>query len=295
MLQELELQENYPSDFDMEYFKTLPSYKSRLEYANNKLTKLGSGSSRTVYAIDDKKVLKVAKNAKGIAQNEKEYDLGHNDYYIQDLVADVFDAHPQYQWIEMQRAYKVNKQTFKKITGVDIDDMGRYLLDRYDIEKRRRRGYSQSVEIVDEMHNNEFVANIFDIMMSYNMPPGDLSKLSSYGVIDNNIILVDFGFNEDIAKSHYGFKESKDPIRNMIRKEIFNLLELKTNNNETWTQTKIDYYKKHLSQNPTKFKYALNVLKTIENNKGKVSDKQKIMIQKAMRGESGNIDLSSKN
>lgn len=36
---------------------------------------IGNGSSRMVFQISDERVLKVAKNAKGIAQNEAEGEL----------------------------------------------------------------------------------------------------------------------------------------------------------------------------------------------------------------------------
>jgi len=61
-----------------------------------------------------------------------------------------------------------------------------------------------------------------------------------------------------------------------------------------WDKSKIKYTKTILNQDPIKFKYELKILKTIEDNDGKVSDKQKELIMKAMRGDGGNKGYSTK-
>ena len=68
--------EDYPTQFDMNLFKSLKTFKERIEYCEANLKKIGSGSSRIVYQVDNNKVLKLAKNKKGIAQNETEIDRG---------------------------------------------------------------------------------------------------------------------------------------------------------------------------------------------------------------------------
>ena len=58
------LNEKYPNGFDMKTLKSLDDYDDRLEYVNKYLEKLGEGSSRAVYAVDEKKVLKNNTNGK---------------------------------------------------------------------------------------------------------------------------------------------------------------------------------------------------------------------------------------
>ena len=89
-IQESELMEDYPSSFDMGTFKSLKSHAGRNRYAQEHLQRLSSGSSRIVYKIDDEKVLKLAKNDKGIAQNEVEIEYGQYPD-IDDVVAKIFD------------------------------------------------------------------------------------------------------------------------------------------------------------------------------------------------------------
>ena len=80
VLKESFIEEDYPSSFDMERFKSLTSFNARIKYCEEHLQRLGSGSSRIVYKIDDKKVLKLAKNKKGISQNGTEIGLGNDSY-----------------------------------------------------------------------------------------------------------------------------------------------------------------------------------------------------------------------
>ena len=67
----------YPFSFNMDEFKMLKTFAARIKYCQARLQRISSGSSRIVYKIDSEKVLKLAKNRKGIAQNEAE----GGDYY----------------------------------------------------------------------------------------------------------------------------------------------------------------------------------------------------------------------
>lgn len=69
----------YPMFFNMEEMLSLDSYSARVRYCQQRLQKIGNGSSRVVFAVDDEKVLKVAKNKKGIAQNQ----LPRKGFYFQ--------------------------------------------------------------------------------------------------------------------------------------------------------------------------------------------------------------------
>ena len=78
----------YPVGFSMETMLSLNSYSARVRYCDQHLQKIGQGSSRIVYDVDGEKVLKVAKNKKGIAQNEAESEDWLQSY---DCFAKVFE------------------------------------------------------------------------------------------------------------------------------------------------------------------------------------------------------------
>lgn len=198
----------YPSTFDMEYFKTLKTFKSRVDYCEKYLTRISSGSSRIVYKIDDEKVLKLAKNAKGVAQCEKEISLS-NDYYIADLVANCFESHPDSLQVEMELARKVKKSDFQKIIGVPFEDYQRYINQYYVANIKNRRNYIDN-DIIEKCEENEFITSINDYIASYGIGDigvGDLCKLSTYGIVKRNgedsIVMIDYGIDEYISNKYY--------------------------------------------------------------------------------------------
>ena len=56
------IKEAYPESFSFEEFNNIRSYNGKLKYANQRLKKISSGSSRVVYQVDNERVLKIAKN-----------------------------------------------------------------------------------------------------------------------------------------------------------------------------------------------------------------------------------------
>lgn len=201
--------EDYPSSWNIEVFKNLKSFAKRVSYCNQHLQRISSGSSRIVYKIDDEKVLKLAKNRKGLAQNEQEISVG-NDYYLDDLVATVFESDPQNLWVEMELARKVTPKIFADIVNVNFDEYCQALR-YYHREVTGNRGpisrYDMKPENMDELWENEFVSRMLDYIGNYAPPVGDLCAPSTYGVVKRNgkeqIVMVDFGLNQEVYDSHY--------------------------------------------------------------------------------------------
>lgn len=196
-----ELNEEYPQSFNFEEFKNLTSFRARKEYCDRHLSKISSGSGRLVYKIDDEKVLKLAKNQKGIAQNEVEHTYSE-DYLAQDALAKVFDVHEDYLWIEMELARKLTMPLFKKLTGVTFNDYASVLADN-----RASRGYNPSQELIDEVWEIEDLETIIRYAGDFDIPVGDLTRTSSYGVVERDghetIVLVDYGLNNDTLEKYY--------------------------------------------------------------------------------------------
>ena len=125
------------NSFNLEEFKKLPSFNARVKYCNAHLRKLGTGSSRIVYELDIKRVFKLAKNQKGLAQNEVEIGMGLHDYYAKGIVAEIFEADEErYTWLIAEFAKKTTPTRFKQLTGVSIKELDEFLTDEY----RNNRG-----------------------------------------------------------------------------------------------------------------------------------------------------------
>lgn len=203
---ETELNEDYPSYFDMDYFKSLNSFNQRIKYCQENLQRISSGSSRIVYKIDDEKVLKLAKNKKGLAQNENE--ISHSqESLLEDVVANVFDYHPDDLWVEMEFAQKLTTKKFKEITEINWTDFID-VLNNYQVELNRS-GYKKNIpeEINDLVWENEFAYQILSYMGNYDVHSGDFDRLSSYGVVKRDgkeiVVLIDYGLSNDAFKEFY--------------------------------------------------------------------------------------------
>jgi predicted nucleotidyltransferase len=202
----------YPSRFDMDHFKTLNSFKDRIDYCVNMLGKpLGSGSARTVFAIDNETVLKLAKNSKGIAQNEVEINTSALNY---DVVAKVIDYEPRYLWLETQRAEKITPNQFKQILGFSVNDFGMFIRN-YEVQNKGKRPiFSLDKNIDNFMWNNEWCDSVRGLIDDSNMSAGDLGRISSYGKIGNEVVIIDYGIDDDLLNTFY-----RKNIREDLKKE----------------------------------------------------------------------------
>lgn len=190
----------YPQDFSFSDLKSERSYSAKLRYAEKYLKKIGSGTSRVVYKIDDEKVLKLAKNKKGLAQNKLEIDLYDELENTSSILAKVFDYDKDDMWLEMELAKKITNRKFEELTGFKLKDMEDFFIS----QKLKRR---TDHKISDDIFDTEIFMDLQDLVFGYNIVYGDLSRLSSWGVVirdgEETPVLVDFGLNEKIHYEYY--------------------------------------------------------------------------------------------
>ena len=143
----------YPSSFRFPEFENIKSYAGKLRYANERLQKIASGSARVVYKVDDEKVLKIAKNRKGLAQNSVE-----SEYYLDsyDICAKTFEADPKDYYVEMEFAKKISPSRFKQITGIDI----KIIKDYINTKIGEKYGIKLSPEVMKKLDDNNFLINL---------------------------------------------------------------------------------------------------------------------------------------
>ena len=205
---ELELKEEYPIDFNLKNFKELSSYSKKLNYAKEHLGKpIGNGTSRVVYRVDENKVLKLAKNQKGIAQNESESNW-YNDSYYENIIAQVldFDEENNY-WVEMELAYRAKKSDFNKLWDIDFDKLHLYLLNKVAENNGRRRMFHIDKNVEEKFDENEYVGHLLSYIMDSGLVVGDAAKLNSWGIVHrpqgDYLVLIDFGCTNCVYKSYY--------------------------------------------------------------------------------------------
>jgi len=208
---ETELLEDYPNSFSIDEFKKLNSFASRVRYCEEHLKRISSGSSRIVYKIDDEKVLKLAKNKKGLAQNEIEIE--YSQYQdINNITARVFDIDANNLWIEMELARRLKTSDFLKITGFEWKDYVAAIHNHgEDAHAKGRNDKKQYIDvdpgIVEAMWEDDFFDAMFDYLGHFKIPVGDLKRTSSYGVVKRDgkdtVVMIDYGLTSDVYKSYY--------------------------------------------------------------------------------------------
>lgn len=196
----------YPASWNLETFKALGSFSKRAAYCNQHLQRLSSGSGRIVYKIDEEKVLKLAKNAKGVAQNGVERDWYVQDAY-EDIVAKVFDVDENDLWLEMELAKKISPARFKSLIGVRVEDVGLYLQVLHARDNSRHTYWNVSDEVKSQLDNNEWFQRLYTLQREVDLAPGDFGKTSSFGEVLRNgkpaVVVIDMGLNQAVAKDHY--------------------------------------------------------------------------------------------
>jgi hypothetical protein len=202
------IDEEYPLNWNADEFAQLRSFNQRINYAQKNLKRISSGSSRIVYQIDDTKVLKLAKNKKGLAQNEVEIDFSE-DYLFSMIVAEVYDYNSNFLWLEMELARKLTPSTFKQITGFSFKEFSNAIGYQYALANPKKVwGRPKQPDNFDQMTEQHFIGNVIDIVGNYDdMLIGDMQRLNSYGIVKRNgmddIVMIDYGITGKVYDSFY--------------------------------------------------------------------------------------------
>jgi len=197
----------YPEGWDMEEFKALPSYAARGRYAKEKLGRLGSGSARIVFEINPTTVLKLARNKKGLAQNELEAEISATGWY--DFIAQVHDAEPNNLWIESEKARKMKKRDFKNLVGFKFNDFTNALVNEAAKAAGGRPSYFNTVdpEVAGDIYADELFDEMLRFIADYDLAPGDFARISSWGVVERDghelPVLIDYGVSKSIFNDLY--------------------------------------------------------------------------------------------
>ena len=207
----------YPSNFNFDEFRNITNFRDRIRYCSQRLKILGTGSSRRAYQVDNEKVLKIAINRRGVAQNEQEVDASG---YRSDVLPHVFDFDDEkYLWIETELARKATPDDFKRETGFDMKTVFNAIR-QYEQEFRPTWVNHQVVkkeflpkEVYQKLWENDWFYSLSVYIGDYQPPIGDLTVLWNYGVVKRNgqehLIVIDAGLSEEIWKEHYAGRPMK--------------------------------------------------------------------------------------
>lgn len=209
-----ELNEAAMPGFNPKALDNIRSFKKRLDYCKQTLgPTFGQGSSRIIFEIDDEKVLKLAMNQKGLAQNEFEEETSRYG----DMVVRVFDCGDDYTWLVEENCIPANEEDFEHIIGLPFEtycDLIRFYYNRYCRNGKETKLFTMSaneanqlVKQLYEQNEDGFVPQMFNLMGDYQLPIGDLIRISTYGMVKRNgqpqIVVIDSGLSQEILDTHY--------------------------------------------------------------------------------------------
>ncbi len=141
---------------------------------NGRYPKLGSGSGRRVYDLQNGMALKIAKNVRGYAQNQ-----------IEAIISEMDDS-----------------QLFAKVLFISKDNL--YLV----MEKAESvTDFSQVLHYFKAVSNRElFQRDDFSyIPRKYNLLLSDLCRPVNWGILNGRPVIIDYGFTGRIKRKYYSF------------------------------------------------------------------------------------------
>ncbi len=133
---------------------------------------IGEGSSRKVFDLNNGYVVKIAKNMAGIEQNKVEYII--SNYDRSHLFAKVVQASSNYNFIIMRKARKINS----------IMDVCNY----FNVSNKFK---FFSLPQIRELKNK------YDLILN------DLTRESSWGIINGQVVIINYGYTYEIKKKYY--------------------------------------------------------------------------------------------
>lgn len=189
--------------FNLDAFKNLKDFQAASNYVLAMLPVLGRGSSRIVYDLGGDKVLKLAFNDAGIAQNSLEARLtGRTPFF-----AHVYDMSPKGWWIISEKITPFKTaQEFTDYTGLEMPLLRDYGYERLTTEERQE--FKDYYGLNDR--HMELLDSIVHMLRTYNLIGGDTTSIKHWGLNNNNELkLYDYGLDKTLFET---FKETVNPI-----------------------------------------------------------------------------------
>ncbi len=148
------------------------------------LEQVGKGSDRTVFKLDDDKVLKVAHSARGLSQNYNE-----GDYYLSGLVPEVYERGLNY--VVVQETPRITNKDMVTTYDVDGNEVGETTAGQMikDLSKYTQRDFNlRDRDLQDVIYKYGF-----QDILSYDVLYGDFSAKRNWGYLNGQPVHLDGG------------------------------------------------------------------------------------------------------
>lgn len=194
--------------FNPKSLSNIPNLHDRISVLNNKLPVLGRGSSRKVFKLDSKKVIKMAINEAGIAQNNAELDVITNPK-IKPIFAKIFDYDrgKETTWLVCELVRPLTYEDFAEMTGYYwSESMAPFLME---LDLYARKSFNDFIleNFENEQHiyfSNPLYRDIFYAVKYGDLVANDLRKIGQWGKTANGrIVILDYGLDEATLRQYY--------------------------------------------------------------------------------------------
>ena len=196
--------------FKSKHLRSLKDRHDVVNYALNTLPRLGAGSSRVVFTLSSRFVLKVAKNDRGIAQNAAEVEIYTNPN-SKPIAAAIQEYGDKYHWLisEIVRPM-TGAAEFKKLTGLEFYQV----FDDSVVNVAKGDSEKEIETILDNLHDPEshtenirlssksraWLKAVLMTVANTELLPGDLIAFDHWGkTSDGRVVVLDYGFTESVA------------------------------------------------------------------------------------------------
>lgn len=217
------LSENFK---EKEVLKSVSSHKKAIDSALEKAKRIGEGSSRAVFELQDPEygntVIKIAKNKKGLEQNKYELDilLKESESFILPKLYD-YDKDSIMQgknkgmplWLQVDIATDIQQDEFEKLIQLEDEwELAIYLLYKSNKPKFEELFRKGKITLEDKnklnknerkLNNNKYVKEILRLAIQHDIAIGDLATYKNFGIKNNSLLLIDIGASNDIVKKYY--------------------------------------------------------------------------------------------
>lgn len=205
------LKEAQDDTFSLSELSSIPSFRGRVQYCNQHIGRhCGRGSSRMVWQLDDKRVLKLAFNQKGIAQNGVEYD---QLLQRMGIVPKIYDIDRNNYWIVSEYVLPAKARDFNECVGLSWEGWCKFIYTAVAIKNGNRRKWGTTVYSEEEFYqmieddDTMTLDGFRDYIMNYNVGDYDLTRLANYGMVMREggpeVVLLDAGLSEEIWNQYY--------------------------------------------------------------------------------------------
>ena len=175
----------------------LETFAARKKYAEKNLKRLSSGSSRLVYLTGEDTVVKLASNDKGLAQNKAEANPKMKSPFLNKIISKSKD----FIWIETHFLDKITEKEFEEMIGIPFKEFGDSI--DYGLKNVSEASGKKKPKNFEEVSKSEIYKELKRLGDKFDLMPGDLSRISSWGQKDNHPVLVDAGLTKEVFEDFY--------------------------------------------------------------------------------------------